>query len=224
MKKLGIIFLILLAAASIRAQVDAGRWQKPYEFGYYNVMVGREWSDAISTRDGSSFAMWGQARMSFVDMIKGEAPHRVFQVRDIADVQFGVGAGKEFYLNFGLAYGLKFKFDISKHVDFGFNFSGRMAIDRISYFAFMPQAFMRVRNVYLEAGAGGNGYDEENPSDKDRRLYNLSLKYYLKTDKTTPWSINLSYWQIQGMYLNMTQIWENERQVMIGVGRNLSNY
>ncbi len=205
---------------------EKSNWNKPYDFGYYNMAIG--YANASGpVREGTYGAFWGQARTSFVNYIVGRLPKHKFQVRDIVDLQCGVGAGvgadkkknSGFYANIAFAGGLKFKYDISSKIDFGMNVTGRIALDKIPYSGGMIGGFVRVDRIFAEFNTGGNG--DAKSMDKQRRMMNVNLKYFFNPKNKNTWSANLSYWKIDGRNNQSDNAWENCTQIMAGIGKQL---
>ncbi len=203
---------------------EKNKWQKPYNNSYYNILLGYV-NASGPVREGTYGACWGQARTSFLNYMITRLPRHKFQIRDAVDLQLGVGTGKglsqkkntSFYGNLVIAAGLKFKYDISQKIDFGFHVFYRAGIDKIPYSAPMIDFFARYDRFFAEFGTGGNG--DITPVDKQRRLKNINFKYYLKPDNPHTWSINVSYWNIMGRNNQINNAWETCNQLMLGIGR-----
>lgn len=218
---------LLLSCAAIAQNADAGKkttkkvkgtgWKKPNDFSYYNMMPGYVSSDG-EVYGIKAPAFWGQARTCLLRYILNDRPpqHR-FHVRDVEDVQIGVGYGSNFYANFMMGLGLKFKYDVSPNMDFGFYPTYRLALDRISYFSPMIHGFVRYRNFLVEAGTGKNS--EDLVQSKQRKITHLNLKYFFKPKELQTWSVNVSYWRIDGKNNQSPNEWETMNQYMIGLGK-----
>jgi hypothetical protein len=201
-------------------------WKKPYDYGYYNMMTGYV-TGSGPVREGNYGAFWGQGRISFVNAMINRLPKHRFQIRDIVDAQAGFGIGKgvsdkkvsSIYLNAAVAGGLKFKYDISRKVDFGMNVTYRYSIDNFTFFGAAIGGFIRYDRFLAEITSGGNG--DVSPTDHQAKYTNINLKYFLHPDNPHTWSINLSYWGIDRRNNQIDNPWEHGTQIMIGVGAQL---
>lgn len=217
---------LLFASVSVSAQTEkvktaidnTDKWNKPYDFGYYDMMLGYVNAPG-PVYEGSAAAFWGRARTSMLSYMIRRLPRHKFQIRDVIDVQLGAGYGKGFYANIMMAGGLKFKYDISQKADFGCNVTYRFGIDEISFVTPMIHGFARYGSFFAEIGTGSNG--EASSTDKQRRLTNLNLKYFLKPNNVHSWSINVTYWNIQGRNNQINNPWEKCNQFMVGIGRQM---
>ncbi len=209
---IGLLPTIALAQGK---QTTGDDWNKPYDFRYYDMMLGYAGSPG-PVYDIKAYCFWGRARTSFVDFIIGRRPRHKFQVRDIVDAQLGVGYGKPFYANIMISGGMKFKYDINSKVDFGCNVSYRFAIDRIAYVLPMVHGFARFNKIFVEAGFGSNG--NSSPTDNQRKLTNINVKYFFRPDARRKWSLNITYWSVMGRNNQVNNDWEAMGQYMIGVG------
>lgn len=228
MKRTALICTALLLYCSSFAQnTDAGKdgkhkskskrpWLKPNDLAYYNMNVGYV-SCTGQVYDIKAPAFWGQARTCLLNYVMDGPPKRKFHVRDIADIQLGVGWGSEFYANIMMNFGLKFKYDISPKADFGFYPSYQFALDAISYYTPMIHGFARYSNFLVEVGTGKNS--EDLAQSKQRKVKHVNFKYFFKPGDPKTWSVNVSYWQINGKNNQVTNDWETLNQYMIGLGK-----
>lgn len=217
-----IIYLVLLMPILVSAQ-RPGKYSKPNDFSYYAMSLGTINSpsnDAFQTSDiwsGRFYAFYGEARISSLEALYNTAPKNRFHIRDIIEIQLGVGYGSSFYANVAFAGGLKFKYDINQQMDFGFNVMGRFALDHMSYYGIMAQPFARYKWVMVQYGYGENNPD--NVSDSEERKFNhLNTKIYFKPDDPRSTYINFNYWHIQARNNQVANPWEGNRQLMIGFG------
>jgi hypothetical protein len=217
-----ICFFVLVAiipyCAFAQEKKDGGgsnKWNKPYDFSYYDMMIGQIRSGGqVYSINATCF--WGRARTSLVSYMFPKQPRHKFQVRDIIDIQLGVGKGKDFYANAVIAAGLKIKYDITPRTDFGCNLGYRVGLDRISYSAGMAHGFVRANKFFIEVGVGGNG--DARSLSQQRRLANANVKFFFNPAARRKWSINASYWNIQGRNNQLGNQWESLKQYMIGIG------
>lgn len=223
-KKALAIFALVLLPSLLPAQdkkiktpaSNPNKWDKPYDFNYYDMMLGYA-SAPGPVYDINAMCFWGRARTSFVNFIINRQPKHKFQVRDIVDAQIGVGYGSRFYANAMFAGGLKFKYDISAKVDFGCNMTYRVSMDMISYITGMIHGFARFDKFFVEVGTGGNG--DISPTDKQRKVTNINVKYFFNPNaRGLKWSLNATYWKIQGRNNQVNNDWETMGQYMIGIG------
>lgn len=219
-KRVSIIFLIL--PLFVFAQ-RPGKYSKPNDFSYYSLSLGTINSpnnDAFQTSDlwsGKFYALYGEVRISSLEVLYETSPKNRFHIRDIIELQLGVGYGSDFYANIAFGGGLKFKYDINQHMDFGFNVIGRLALDHMSYYGIMAQPFARYKWVMVQYGIGENNPD--NVSDSEERKFNhLSTKCFFDPSNPNSKYINFNYWHIQARNNQVTNPWEGNKQVMIGFG------
>lgn len=217
-----IFFLILVAifpafafAQDKKENSKSNMWNKPYDFSYYDMMIGQINSGG-QVYGMSATCFWGRARTSLASYMFPKQPRHRFQVRDIIDIQLGVGKGRDFYANLVLAAGLKLKYDVSSRIDFGCNVGYRVGLDKISYSAGMIHGFVRLNRFFIEVGSGGNG--DAGSLSQQRRLTNANVKFFLNPLARRKWSVNASYWNIQGRNNQVGNQWESLKQYMIGIG------
>lgn len=220
-------FLFILLPLLLFSQ-QAGKYSKPNDFSHYALSLGTINSpnnDALGTSDlwsGKFYAFYGEARISTIEVLFETAPKNKFHIRDIIDVQLGVGYGTDFYVNAAFAGGLKFKYDINQNMDFGFNIMGRLALDHMSYYGLFAQPFARYKWVMVQYGYGENNPDKVADS-KERKFNHLNTKIYLNPDELHARYINFNYWHIQARNNQVTNPWEENMQLMIGFGWQLGS-
>lgn len=224
-KSISIIFLLI--PLFMLAQ-RPGKYSKPNDFSYYTLSLGAINSpsnDAFQTSDvwsGKFYALYGEARISSLEVLYETSPKNRFHIRDIIELQLGVGYGTDFYANIGFAGGLKFKYDINQNMDFGVNVTGRLALDHMSYYGIMAQPFARYKWVMVQYGIGENNADNVTDS-KERKFNHLNTKFFFKPDDPNSKYINFNYWHIQARNNQVTNPWEGNTQLMIGFGWQLGS-
>lgn len=220
-------YLILFFPVLLFAQAP-GKYSKPNDFSHYAIslgMINSPATDAFQTADlwsGKFYALYGEARISTIEVLFETAPKRRFHIRDIIDLQLGVGYGSGIYANAAFAGGLKFKYDINQNMDFGFNVMGRFALDHMSYYGLFAQPFARYKWVMVQYGYGENNPDKVSDSE-ERKFNQLNAKIYLRPDDLHSTYINFNYWHIQARNNQVTNPWEGNKQIMIGFGWQLGS-
>lgn len=211
--------LVLLCILSVCASAQ----DKPTDMMYYTASLGVTVSPEKDNRDvyyGTYPAAFGFFRFSSFDFIN-DKPLKKFSVRDIISVGAGAGAGKgsqNGYVHLQFDVGLKMRYEINDKVDAGLQVTYLLAADHIAYTGFLPQAFVLLNNVYVEAGAGAH---KGSSTDKQRKYVVTNAKYLLNASDPRTWFVNLNFRVIQGRNNQVGNPWESCTQFILGIGREL---
>lgn len=221
--------LLLLFSFSIYAKENKRLplFSKPNDFSYISLGAGfihspiyvKQGTDYYST---SAVVISSFNRFSGVDYVMAEsAPRRKFHVRDLMDVNFGVGKGKEFYLNLNIGFGLKFKYDLSKKIDFGLDIGANMLIDHMAYLGYQIVPFARFGRLRAEVAYGNNESDKIKTSQQ-RKYLRTNLKFYKDVNNPQSTYYFLNYFRYHARNGSIYNEWESSTQFSIGMGFNLS--